>query len=208
MATSGESDAWRRFMASTDIDYERWHEGIGYDLAAVGELEADEKVRAEGWLRARASEDWRDLEALLALGSETGKAAVVEQLRVGKLEQRLAAARLLASDPDLAADIESATVAGLESALLYGGLSTALDLAVEHRTPAMIDALFRAALRDEGEAAVHAAARLAYVHGKATEPFDWERRPFFLEFAKSRSARRAAFRRLCAECGVDPGRYL
>ena len=73
----------------------------------------------------------------------------------------------------------------------------------------MIDALFRAALREEGEAAVHAAARLAYVHGKAKEPFDWELRPLFLRFGEAdRMSREAAFRELCALCGVDPARYL
>lgn len=134
---------------------------------------------------------------------------MVEQLQRGKLEQRLSAARLLADDPDLADDVEAATVAGLHSALLYVGLSTALDLAVARRTPAMIDALFRAALRDEGEAAVHAAARLAYVLGKAREPFDWELRPLFLRFnTPDRREREAAFRDLCALCGVDPAPYL
>jgi hypothetical protein len=73
----------------------------------------------------------------------------------------------------------------------------------------MVEALFRAALRDEGEAAVHAAARLAYIHGKAKEPFDWDRRPFFLQFGDADPAvRRAAFAQLCRECGVDATRYL
>lgn len=196
-------------MASTDIDYERWREGEGYDLEALRALDPDERFRAEHWLRARAGEDWRDLEALLEIGTETARAAVVDQLRRGKLEQRLSAARLLADDPALAADIEAAAIAGLESAVFYGGLSTALDLATDRRTPAMIDALFRAALRDEGEAAVHAAARLAYIHGKAAEPFDWALRPLFLRFGEAdRASREEAFRELCGLCGVDPVRYL
>ena len=203
------SAAYERFMASTNIDYDRWREGEGYDLDALRTLDPDEQFRVEHWLRARAGEDWRDLEALLALGSEAARAAVVDQLRRGKLEQRLSAARLLADDPALAADVEAAAIAGLESAVFYGGLSTALDLATDRRTPALIDALFRAALREEGEAAVHAAARLAYVHGKAKEPFDWELRPLFLRFGEAdRMSREAAFRELCALCGVDPARYL
>src|ERR1044072_457259 len=100
----GGSAAFDRFMASTTIDYGRWKEGEGYDLAALGELEPDEQFRVEHWLLARVNEDWRDLEALLALGTPTAKAAVIEQLRRGKLEQRLQAARLLEEDPDLAPD--------------------------------------------------------------------------------------------------------
>lgn len=73
----------------------------------------------------------------------------------------------------------------------------------------MVDALFHAALRDEGEAAVHAAARLAFIHGKAKEPFDWELRPLFLRFnTQDRAEREVCFRELCTLCGVDPEPYL
>ena len=200
-------------MASTNIDYDRWKEGEGYDLEALRSLEPDEQFRLELWLLGRVEEDWRDLEALLVLGTDTARAAVVNQLRNGKLEQRLNAARLLADDEvlakELAPDIEAAAVAGLESALLFYGLSIALDLATTLRTPALIDALFRAALRPEGEAAVHAAARLAYIHGKAKEPFDWELRPLFLRFnTQDRAEREVVFRELCTLCGVDAEPYL
>jgi hypothetical protein len=204
---------YERFMASTNIDYDRWKEGEGYDLEALRALEPDEQFRLELWLLGRVEEDWRDLEALLVLGTDTARAAVVNQLRNGKLEQRLNAARLLADDEvlakELAPDIEAAAVAGLGSALLFYGLSIALDLATTLRTPALIDALFRAALRDEGEASVHAAARLAYIHGKAKEPFDWELRPLFLRFnTQDRAEREVVFRELCTLCGVDPEPYL
>jgi hypothetical protein len=204
-----DSEAYKRFMASTEIDYERWKEGEGYDLDALRASEPDEQFRAEHWLLGRADEDWRDLEALLALGTDTARAAVAAQLRTGKLEQRLNAARLLADDPAVAGDVEAAAVAGLESALLFYGLSIALDLATTLRTPALIDALFRAALRDEGEAAVHAAARLAFIHGKAREEFDWTLRPLFLRFnTQDRAEREAAFRELCGICAVDPEPFL
>jgi hypothetical protein len=92
---------------------------------------------------------------------------------------------------------------------LFYGLSIALDLATTLRTPALIDALLRATLRDEGEAAVHAAARLAYIHGKAKEEFDWDLRPLFLRFnTPDRAEREVAFRELCTLCGVDPQPFL
>ena len=203
------SAAFERFMASTDIDYERWHEGIGYDLDALGSLEGGERHDAERWLLARADKDWRDLEGLLALGSDSARAAVVDQLRHGKLEQRLYAARYLADDAALAADVDAAVVAGLETSVILTGLSVVLDVATSRRTPAVVAALFRAALRDEGEVAVHAAARLAFIHGKASDEFDWELRPVFLRFhAQDRAERAAAFRDLCRLCEVDPDPYL
>ena len=203
------SEAFDRFMASTAIDYERWHDGRRLRPRCAARARSRRGFRAEHWLLARAGSDWRDLEALLALGTPAARAAVVEQLRTGKLEQRLWAASTSVTIRRSQDDREAAVVAGLETALFYGGLSVALDLATEQRTPAMVDALFRAALRDEGEAAVHAAARLAFIHGKAKEEFDWELRPLFLRFntPTAPSATRV-FRELCTLCGVDPEPYL
>ena len=210
------SKLFERFMASTDIDYEKWHEGEGYDLDALRALDPDEAFRAEQWLLARAGNDWRDLAALLALGTPTARAAVMEQLRHGKLEQRLWAARYLTDDPDAAAtdaafvaDRDAAVIAGLGSALLYEGLTQALDLAGELRTPPIIDALWRATQRAESEASVHAAARLAFIYGKATSDFDWDLRPLFLRFGTPDPAeRQAATAELGNLCGVDPALHL
>jgi hypothetical protein len=56
---------------------------------------------------------------------------------------------------------------------------------------------------------VHAAARLAFIHKKAREAFDWELRPLFLKFnTADRGERTRAFRELSKLCGVDPGPYL
>lgn len=199
-------------MASTAIDYERWHDGVPYELDAIAELRGDERTEIEAWLLARSDRDWRDLEGLLALGTPRARAAVVEQLRHGTIEMRLAAARRLPldpADPGLEADREAAIEVGLAEATVLDGLTTALDLAAEQPTPRVIDALFRAALRDDREMAVHAAALLAFLHGTAKEAFDWDRRAFFLRFGENDPAARvAAFRELCAECGVDPTRFL
>jgi hypothetical protein len=207
-----KSPAFDRFMASTELDYDRWRDGVPYDLGALRELEGEERADAELFLLGRAGSDWRDLEALIALDTEAARNAVVEQLRRGRIEQRLWAARYVGDDPALREDREAAVVAGLAEADFLSGLSVALDLATELRTQAIRDALFRAALRDDGEnseAAVHAAARLAFIHGKAKEAFDWELRPLFLRFGTSdRSERKAAFKELCRLCGVDPGQFL
>lgn len=206
---SQRSPAYERFLASTEIGSEQWHDGIGYDLDALGQLTGEERGVAEAWLVGRADRDWRDVEALVALGTETALEAVRRVLRTGSIELRLAAARALPDDPVIEAEREAAIVAGLGEATAMGGLSRALDLAAEHRSPAVIDALFRATLRDDREMAVNAAALLAFIHGTAKEAFDWDRRPFYLHFGEADPAvRRAAFEQLCRECGVDPAKYL
>ena len=195
-------------MASTDIDYERWHDGVPYDLEALGELQGDERTAAEAWLLERAGSDWRDLEGLLALGTPRARAAVVGQLREGTIAQRLAAARRLPPHPAIEADREAAVVAGLAEARFGTGLTDAFDLAIATPTPPVVEALFRTALRGE-DGAVHAAAALAFIHGHAKEAFDWDRRSFYLRFNDADpDVRRTAFRELCAECGVDPAGYL
>lgn len=194
-------------MASTEIDYTRWHDGVPYDLEALAELNGDERAEVERWLLARADRDWRDLDGLLAVGTERGRAAVVEQLRRGSIAQRLAAARRLWGDPSLVTELERAILDGLRGAEFGSGLSDALDLAVGNPTASVIEALFRAALRPE--TAVHAAAALAFLHGHAKEAFDWDRRPFYLQFNDDDPAVRiAAFRELCRECGIDAEPYL
>jgi hypothetical protein len=196
-------------MASTNIGYEQWHDGVPYDVDAIAELRGDERAEVEQWLLTRAGEDWRDLEGLLALGTDHARAAVVNQLRYGRIEMRLAAARRLPPDPAIEPDRERAIVDGLGKSTVMDGLTTALDLALAHRTPKVMDALFRAALRDDHVMAVHAAALLLFLHGKAKEAFDWDRRSFYLQFGDDNSkVRRAAFEQLCRECGTDPRRYL
>ena len=45
---------------------------------------------------------------------------------------------------------------------------------------------------------------LAFIHGKATEPFDMDRRSFFLRFnTEDPAGREAAFRDMCQELGID-----
>jgi hypothetical protein len=206
---AGHSPAYERFMASTNIDYTRWHDGEPYDLDAIAELRGAERAEVEQWLLTRSGEDWRDLEGLLALGTDHARAAVVNQLRYGKIELRLAAARRLPEDPAIEPDREAAIVEGLATSTVMDGLTTALDLEAEYRTPKVMDALFLAALRVDHVMAVHAAALLLFLHGKAKEAFDWDRRPFFLQFGDDDpKVRRVAFVQLCSECGVDQARYL
>ena len=196
-------------MASTDIDYERWHDGVPYDLEALAELRDEERAQIERWLLERAHQDWRDLEGLLALGTERARAAVVGQLLNGTTELRLAAARRLPPDPAIEPAREAAIINGLETATLLTGMSAAIDLARDHPSPAVKDALFRSILRPDRETAVHAAALLAFLHGTAKEPFDWDRRDFYLQFNHDDpDVRAAAFRSLCRECRVDPEQYL
>ena len=88
-------------------------------------------------------------------------------------------------------------------------LTEALDEVEAFHPPAVIEALIRGALNRDGTSAVHFAAMVYYLHGKATEPFDWGQRPFFLRFnTADRGEREAAFGEMCRAISVEAAGYL
>jgi hypothetical protein len=190
------------------IDYEKWHEGIGYDLDALAEIPEHERAGIEATLVAHATRDWRDVQALAALGTPTAREALRHAFRDGDAGIRMAvlreASELIPEDAKTAALVDA-----LKHADFAGGLSPALDQVETFHPPEVVDALIRGVLERPREAAVNFAAMLFYVRGEAVEPFDWEQRPFFLRFATDdRQEREAAFRELCSRIGVDPEPYL
>ena len=97
----------------------------------------------------------------------------------------------------------------LRTADFYYGLSQAIDEAAVFHPPAVIAELFRSALKRDGGVAVHCAALLLFIHGKAAEQFDWNHRPFLLRFnAQEAAEREKVFRELCEMIGQDPSVYL
>jgi hypothetical protein len=173
--------ALQRFLDSMPMDFERWHDGIGYDLAALAEMTAEEREELEVLLLSRGVNDWRDVQALAALNTERSLAALRHAMESGNLSATLAVAE---QAPQLTDPVGQATaiVAALETAQWFEGLGQALDLAAAYPTPAVIDTLWRGLEMRGGDVAVHFAALLAYLHGLAGEPFDLEQRPFFLTF--------------------------
>jgi hypothetical protein len=198
----------QQFEESMAITYEKWHDGIGYDVdllarATPADLKAIERV-----LTSRGVNDWRDVEVLAQLKTEPARKALMRAMTRGKPEIRAA---VLRHAPELVAEKDKTAflIEGLRTAQFYGGLSEVLDQVAAFHPPEIVAELFRGTLERKGEVAIHFAAMLMFIHGKAKEPFDWEHRPFFLRFATStRAEREAVFRDLCARIGVDDGDYL
>lgn len=196
--------ALRRFELSLTMDYDKWHDGIGYDLDALQEATPSERAAIEQMLLSHGARDWRDVEALAALDTPRSRAALRRAFEEGSHEIRM---HLLRHAPQFASEGARtvALAAALRKAELYGGLSQAIDEAAEFHPPEVVEALFDGALHRGGEAAVHFAALLMFIHGKAAEPFDMDHRPFFLRFnTTDRGEREAVFRELCQRIGVEP----
>jgi hypothetical protein len=197
-----------RFEQSMAMNYEKWHDGIGYDIATIAAATPEERQEIEMLLVGHGVKDWRDVEALAALGSPLADEILKAALDARDPEVSMAvvryAPRLVPQTKRVAALVEA-----LRTAELCGGLSEALAEVAQFHPPEVVEALFRGTLARDGESAVHFAAMLMYVHEKAPAPFDWEQRPFCLRFnTADRGEREAAFVELCGKLGADPTRYL
>lgn len=194
-----------RFRASMVIDHEKWHDGIGYDVDLIAQASPEERQAIEDLLISRNNRDWRDVEGLAALNSERAREALKEAMRSGDAYIRMA---VHTHAPDLITEAQRITslVQALEHADFYGGLTIALSEVEQVHPPAVIDALLRGLMQREGAVACHFAAMLYFLHGRASAPFDWEHRPFFLRFNTTDMVEREkAVRELCGTISVDPG---
>ena len=198
----------RRFERSMTIDYEKWHDGIGYDLDALNEASVEERGKIEMILLNRKPLDWRDVEALSILNTPRTRRVLIEAVSDPDLEIQLAVTRYA---PDLLSPDEHVRVLvnALRVAEFYGGFSQVLDQVSMFHPPAVISELFKGLLARKGDVAVHIAAMLTYLYGKSDEPFDIKQRPFFLRFNSPVSSERCeAFRDLYEKIGVNPDEYL
>jgi hypothetical protein len=178
---SEPADLLTRFRAGMEMNHEKWHDGIGYDLSLFDEATPAELEAIETILVSRGVSDWRDAEALASLDTERSRDALKRAFESGSEQIRFTISRYA---PDLAATDEraKALVGILRNAPLFGALSGALDEIVDFHPPSIIEALFDGLKKREGDVAVHFAAMLFHLHGKSEEPFDFEHRDFFLRF--------------------------
>jgi hypothetical protein len=202
------ADAGTKFIDSMNITFEMWHDGDGYDLETLKKVSPSERDAIENILINHQPRDWRDIEALAQIDSPKARAAVEAALKSSDAKVRREA-MLHAEEAADPKDREKHLIQALRSAGLYNGLSEAIDEAAEFHPPAVIETLFHGALDRDGEAAVHFAALLFFLHGKSAEPFDWNHRPFFLRFnTTDRNERTVVFRELCQILGIDVTKYL
>lgn len=204
--TPQHSEAYRTFIASMQITLDDWREGNGYDLEALDEVsdsERDElvKVLAE---ELKSNPDWRQAEALGAIGTPAAVQVLQEAMKSADPELRIHVAEQLV-ELDEPADLESAIIEALCNTNLSNGLSYAIDTAEQHPSPKIQETLLELALHGDEEQRFHCAALALYLGGQAEEAFDWDHRPFFLRFTdEDRKVQIEAYKELCERLGVTP----
>ena len=185
------------------IDYEKWHDGIGYDIEAVREAKPTERDAIEKLLINQSPLDWRDIEALAELRSTNSKKALIAAFHDGNAEVRIGIIRYA---PELVSEADrlKALVEALQVTNFYGGLSQTLNIVEHYHPPEVVEELFRGVLKREGTVAVHFAAMLFFIYGKADSPFDMKHRPFFLRFNTNNvDERRTAYLKLRQMIGIE-----
>ncbi|SRR5258708_26159100 len=207
MPNPAPSPAYQRFLNSLNIGLEEWREGIGYDTKALAEITPEERTAAVDLLRQRLRDrgDWRDVEALAAIGTPEAREAILVAQHHSDFKVRLRAAELL-QEAGEDTRIEEQIISALRGADLQSGLSQAIDLAEQHPTSRVQQTLRHVALNGRTpEARVNCAGMALYLGGQADEAFDWNHRPFFLRFGEEdRAVRLEAYRELCQLIGVPP----
>lgn len=190
-----------KFIASMNIDYERWKDGIGYDMDALVAMSPVERQSAEA--RVTPPKDWRDIEALAVIDSPNAREVLRSVLENGAEELSMSVLRYA---PELATDEmrTRAMIRVMPTVAPFNGLTALLDEVDEFHPPAIEDALFAALLSGSAESAYHFAATLATLRGVIESRYDWSMRPLFLRFSTSdREERRAALLALCEAIGED-----
>jgi hypothetical protein len=186
MSTPPEhSPAYLRFKASMQIDYGKWRDGEPYDIAALDGVTEDERFHLAKEIADKSNLDWRDVEALKALGTTIAlkrlEKAAEKQTDGGGIE-----AFMLEIESDGWSDkMETRFIEKLEQAqVMTGALDRLFEIAEAHPTPAVRKQLMRGA-RISGDPTTRYSmgAFLLYLAGHVDSHyvFDTEHRPHLLD---------------------------
>jgi hypothetical protein len=180
------SEAYQLFLDSMVMDFDKWHDGTGYALKALEQLGPEERDSIEKLLvgNLKQAGDWRDVEALAALGTDSACAAVNEARFHNDIKVRKYALRIYLDTQD-SKDMTKKDIADLEEQVVQAVKHGDFEIAEYMPTMRVKKALLDSILGFKSEIRVSAVAFLLYLCGQAPEPFDWSQRPFFLLFSDS-----------------------
>ena len=198
----------QRFKTSMNIGFEEWHDGIGYNIPAIRLASQEELDEIEKILINHRPRDWRDIEALAEINTKRSRETIKDVIKDQNPVLRIAVIRFT---PDLITDNErtQSIIYALQNTEIFSGFSNLLEEVEIYHPKKVKEALIKGLLNRTGDVAVHFAAMLFYLYGKAKEPFDWKQRPFFLRFnTENRKKRVKVFRKLCQKLKINPEKYL
>ena len=110
----------QRFKKSMAIDYEKWHDGIGYDLEAIKLASPSECKAIEQILIHHSPRDWRDIEALAQIDTVSSRKTIKNAMNDPDPDVRIAVTRF-APNSLTNSERSQSLIKALESAEIFGG---------------------------------------------------------------------------------------
>lgn len=191
------SDHWPAFLASTEMDYDTWRDGVGFDLDALGRMPPAEQNLVRQWLHTKLRDrqrdiDFRELEAAAALQENE---LLTSLRRHPDANVRLRVKELL-KQPD---DVEAELCRTLSRSRSEDDVLRALDLVPGHATAKVRDALIQR-VKKVDETFINAAMVLLEAFCGVTDA--WPERPFLFK-VQSEGARGPSLAELLARARHD-----
>jgi hypothetical protein len=185
-----ESPALKKFRDSMIMDFDKWKEGTGYDMATFATLQDAEKQIVIKEIRGKNKSelDWRDMEVLKYDNSKESFDHLRDMLVDGTCDQRAHALSDLYDMNrmnDSAFDVQLSHI--LDDVTDDDGVTATLLLVDEDAGPKTREALERG-VRERPDIALHYAAKLLDIAGLAddnTAAFDPKLRPTLLKLLPS-----------------------
>jgi len=185
MPTPPPSDALARFRKSMMIDYDAWKDGTPYDIPALDGITEDERFHLAKEIADKSTLDWRDVEALKALGTTIAlkrlQKASENQVDGGGIE----AFMLELETKDWTDEMEARFIEKLERAeAMTSALDRLYEIAEAHQTPAVRAQLLRGArISSDPTVRYSMGAFLLYLAGHVDSHyvFDTDHRPHLLD---------------------------
>ncbi len=204
MNENTSSPALEKFLRSMQIGYIEWHDGIGYDLDALRNLQGAELKQIESLLISRKDLDWREVEALASLNTAPAIEALKECLHSENIDVRLFAVRYL-KEMNIEDRVDEIVVDTLPDTKIGQGLTYALALAKDYPSQAVRQKLLWCCVHGNDDIRIHCAAMALFLYGLASSTFDMEQQIIFRFGDQNARKRLEAFAELCRMIGIDPG---
>lgn len=121
------------------MDYDRWKEGIGYDLDALESMSPASRRLVEGQLTPPSG--WQDVEAMVALDTPSARGTLRNTVHADDIEVRLA---VLTYAPHVIDDTTrtECILRALTETRAFAGRTETLDLVMDFHPPVVVQALF------------------------------------------------------------------
>ncbi len=181
-----------QFRDSMAMNYMRWHDGLGYDVHLIDQAAAAERAEIEALVLAEPVADWYVVEALSRLHTPAAIARLRSTLAASTQHEVKIAICEYGADILTSEQRTAVLVAALREASITQGVPRALRVLADFHPPATIDALLEASLEREGDVAIHCAALVMFLHGKASSAFDRAHLPFLQRFTSKVPGERAS----------------